>query len=103
VFDVPEGTPEQRIPLPMLVIEVSDTTYLKDSGPKLRMYARAGIQDYWILNLPEARLEVYRRPEKLPSAAARWRYGQTNVLGRGGKVSPLTRPDLSFLVDDLLP
>src|SRR4051794_23178872 len=34
--DVPAGTPLDQIPLPFLVIEVSDTTYPKDSGIKLR-------------------------------------------------------------------
>lgn len=42
VFDVPIGTPDEQLPTPILVIEVSDITYLKDSGPKLRTYARAG-------------------------------------------------------------
>jgi len=103
VFDVPIGTPDRDLPLPFLVIEISDTTYLKDSGPKLRMYAKAGILDYWILNLPKDRLEVYRQPEQLTSEPARWRYVQTVSFGRGERVSPLARPDLSFLVDDLLP
>ncbi len=40
------------------------------------LYARAGLPDYWIVNLPERRLEVYRDPE--PGATA---------------VSPLARPD----------
>ena len=35
VFDVPAGTPDDQLPIPLLVIEVSDTTYRKDSGPKL--------------------------------------------------------------------
>jgi Uma2 family endonuclease len=103
VFNVPEGTPEDRVPLPILVIEVSDTTYLKDSGPKLRMYARAGVEEYWILNLPEDRLEVYRQPERLPSAVVRWRYGSARSFQRGENVSPLSRPDLTFPVSDLLP
>src|SRR3712207_3264700 len=34
VCDVPEGTPDDDVPLPFLVIEVSETTYPKDSGPK---------------------------------------------------------------------
>src|SRR5205085_870434 len=33
VFDVPEGTDEAQLPLPFLVIEISDTTYRKDAGP----------------------------------------------------------------------
>src|SRR5580658_715321 len=62
LFDVPIGTPRDRLPLPILVIEVSDTTYRRDSGSKLRLYARAGIADYWIVNLRDNRVEVYREP-----------------------------------------
>src|SRR5688572_26999040 len=46
----PLGTPEHLRPLPLLLIEVSHATYRKDSGVKLRNYARAMIGDYWILN-----------------------------------------------------
>lgn len=45
-----------------LVIEVSDTTPRRDRGLKKRIYARAGIQAYWIINLPENRIEVYTEP-----------------------------------------
>jgi Uma2 family endonuclease len=103
IFDVPTGTPDQDLPLPFLLIEISDSTYLKDSGPKLRMYAKAGIPDYWILNLPKDRLEVYRQPEKVSSMPAKWRYARTDFFGRGETVSPLARQDLSFRVDELLP
>jgi Uma2 family endonuclease len=103
VFDVPLGTPDRKLPLPFLVIEISDTTYLKDSGPKLRMYAKAGIQDYWILNLPQDRLEVYRQPSKIPGTPGRWGYAPPIVFSRGHTVSPLSRPDLVFAVNDLLP
>src|SRR3954452_2088697 len=63
VFDVPVGTPDPQLPVPFLVIEVSDTTYTKDSGAKLRLYARADVPDYWIVNIPADRVEVYRQPE----------------------------------------
>ena len=45
-----------------LVIEVSDTTLQRDQTIKKQIYARAGIEMYWIINLPEQRLEVYTRP-----------------------------------------
>lgn len=46
-----------------LVVEVSDATLQQDRTLKLRIYARAGIPVYWIINLPERRLEVYTQPE----------------------------------------
>ncbi|HEX5083086.1 MAG TPA: Uma2 family endonuclease, partial [Blastocatellia bacterium] len=45
-----------------LVIEVSDSTLRRDRGLKKRIYARAGIQVYWIINLLENCIEVYTEP-----------------------------------------
>ena len=45
-----------------LVIEVADTSRVRDLGLKKRLYARAKIQEYWVVNLPESRLEVFRDP-----------------------------------------
>lgn len=45
-----------------LVIEVSDSTLAKDRGDKLRIYARAGLVCYWIVNLVNRRVEVYTDP-----------------------------------------
>ena len=45
-----------------LVVEVSDVTLQRDRGFKKRVYAQAGIPVYWILNLPETRLEMYEEP-----------------------------------------
>lgn len=104
VFDVPEGTPrDKRPPLPILVIEVSDTTYRKDAGPKLRLYAAAGIADYWIVNLAAQRVEVCRSPENLTGKKSGWRYAQIASFTRGQQVQLLARPDISFPVQGLLP
>lgn len=103
VFDVPEGTPDDQLPLPFLVIEVSDTTYRKDAGPKLRAYAAAGVRDYWIVNMPAQRVEIYRSPETSTGKKSGWRYAQTELFTRGTQVSPLARPDISFPIDSLLP
>ena len=45
-----------------LVIEVSDTTLHQDRTLKKRIYARAGIAVYWIVNLPESQIEVHTEP-----------------------------------------
>ncbi|QEH35783.1 hypothetical protein OJF2_43400 [Aquisphaera giovannonii] len=42
-----------------LVVEVSDTTYPKDSGPKRRAYSRAGIREYWIIDLARRVVEIH--------------------------------------------
>jgi hypothetical protein len=46
-----------------LIVEVSDTTYLKDRKLKLPRYARAGIPYCWIVNLESSRVEVYSQPQ----------------------------------------
>ena len=45
-----------------LVVEVSDSTLASDRREKKRIYARAGIPVYWIVNLNERQLEVYTEP-----------------------------------------
>lgn len=102
-FDVPLGTPQRDRPLPMLLIEVSHTTYKRDAGVKLRIYAEAGIEDYWIVNLCDDRIEVYRRPQNPSGNLADCRYDSIEHWQRGQTVAPLRRPNLQFRVDDLLP
>jgi Uma2 family endonuclease len=46
-----------------LVVEVADTSLDLDRGRKQAAYARAGIPEYWILNIPDRALEVYRDPD----------------------------------------
>ena len=45
-----------------LVVEVADASLGRDRSIKKQVYARAGIPVYWILNLPERRIEVYADP-----------------------------------------
>jgi Uma2 family endonuclease len=59
-------TPRDRLPLPTdihLIIEVSDSTLARDRDTKLALYARDGITEYWIINLADSQLEVYRDPD----------------------------------------
>ncbi len=46
-----------------LVIEVADSSLERDRNIKKRIYARAGIPVYWIVNLPERQIEVYSQPD----------------------------------------
>ena len=45
-----------------LVVEVADTSLEQDRGLKKRLYARAGIVVYWIVNLVDEQIEVYSEP-----------------------------------------
>jgi Uma2 family endonuclease len=86
-------TPQDRHPGPadtLLVIEVADSSIRVDRRRKLPMYARAGIPEYWIVDLNTDRIEVYRDP-------VRARYRSVTLLARGDVVSPQFAPD--FVVD----
>jgi Uma2 family endonuclease len=45
-----------------LIIEVANSSLLRDQRDKTRIYARGGVPWYWIVNLPDQRIEVYSRP-----------------------------------------
>lgn len=81
-----------------LVVEVADTSVRLDRTDKAEIYARAGIPEYWILNLPGRCLEVRRDPDP-----AQGEYRQLTTHGEDGAVSPLAAPDASIAVRDLLP
>lgn len=56
----------QRHPYPAdvaVVIEVAETSVQRDRGIKLALYARARLPEYWIVNLPERQIEIYRKPD----------------------------------------
>ena len=88
---------------PVLVIEVSETSVALDREHKGSLYARAGIDDYWILNLVDRVLEVYRRPMLDAAAPFNWRYAATEVIGAHSSVTPLVTPGARIPVGVLLP
>jgi hypothetical protein len=45
-----------------LLVEIADTSYTKDSGPKLRRYASFRIPVYWIIDLNRRVVEVHTQP-----------------------------------------
>jgi len=53
-----------------MLVEVADSSYAKDRGTKWRNYAASGIAVYWIVNLPERRIEVYTTPAGRGKSAA---------------------------------
>ena len=63
----------QHPPRPELIVEVAESSLSFDREHKGSLYARAGIADYWILNLVERVLAVYRQPVADPEARFGWR------------------------------
>ena len=87
---------------PVLVVEVSESSLALDRDHKGSLYARAGLADYWIVNLADQVLEVHRDPGPDQGAPFGWRYRSVEVLPREGSVSPLARPEASVRLRDLL-
>lgn len=86
-----------------LIVEVSDTTLSYDRNYKASLYARSGIADYWILNLVDNRVEVYRDPVVDSSQPHGWRYASVTEFVLPSAVCPLALPGQSLPVADLLP
>lgn len=87
----------------VLVIEVAESSLAYDRTVKTSLYARAGLADYWIVNLVDHQLEVYRQPQADPAAQFGFSYGQKQVFKVGDALSPLARPEARIAVADLLP
>ena len=88
---------------PVLVIEVSDWSLGLDRQRKASLYARAGLDDYWLVNVVGRVLEIYREPVADPSAMYGWRYASRTVLGPDASATPLAAPAASIPVAALLP
>jgi Uma2 family endonuclease len=88
---------------PVLAVEVAESSAAFDRVHKGSLYARAQLQDYWILNLVDRVLEVYRDPGPNPSAPYGWRYRSVTTLAPPAVVVPLAFPAVQIAVADLLP
>lgn len=88
---------------PVLMVEVADRSLRLDRLRKGSLYARAGIADYWILNLVDEVLEVYRLPVLSASHRYGWKYRNVRLLKRNAVVSPLAAPRARIRVAELLP
>ncbi len=84
-----------------LIVEVSDSTLRLDRTKKAVLYAQNKIQDYWILNLKDRCLEVYRQPKKDKKLG--FIYTERRIFTETDKVSPLAMPDAKIKIADLLP
>lgn len=81
----------------VLVVEVADSSLDFDRRRKGRMYARHGIPEYWIVNLLDRVVEVYREPRPEGSYSVVRRFTEADSL------TPLKSPDLRIPVSTLLP
>lgn len=80
-----------------LLVEVSDTTLAYDRARKAALYARGGVAEYWIVDLNGRHLIVHRGP----LADGGWT--EIRTLGPGEYVAPLSVPESSIAVAEILP
>jgi Uma2 family endonuclease len=94
------GDPLQAV---VLIVEVSDSSLTYDRTRKAGYYARAGIADYWIINLIERQLEIRRHPVSDPAQPEGFRYADVTILAENDSATPLALPEARIDVRDLLP
>jgi len=87
----------------VLLVEISDTTLSSDRHRKGSLYARAGVSDYWIVNLVDLQVEVYRDPVPDNSQPHGFRCATREIKVAGETLSPLALPHAQVAVADLLP
>jgi Uma2 family endonuclease len=86
-----------------LVVEIADTSLASDITAKAERYATAGIPEYWVLDLNNRRLLVFRDPQPLPVGLGATAYRTHRTLGPADTVAPLAAPNSPITVGDLLP
>jgi Uma2 family endonuclease len=87
----------------VLVVEVSDTSLRYDLTEKANLYSSLHVPDYWVTDVRNARLHVFREPEPFAGNSYGARYTSVTVLGPDDEVSPLHKPQAKISVRDLLP
>lgn len=79
-----------------LLIEVADSTLARDLSEKAKAYSEANIQEYWVVDVRERQVHIFRHP--LGSA-----YQQKRLFGESSSCSLLAFPDIEIAISQLLP
>jgi Uma2 family endonuclease len=79
----------------LLIVEIADASLRYDREVKGPLYARAGIPEYWIVNIPERTIEVHRLPDQQPG-----RYTDIHIAS-AGSVAPSAFPDVVINLSEL--
>lgn len=79
----------------LLLVEVAETSSRFDRMVKMPLYAAGGIPEYWLVDLDEETVTVFRDPGPAD-------YGSVRVLHRGQTLTPLALPDVEIGVNDIL-
>jgi len=87
----------------VLMMEINKTSLAYDTTTKAHLYASMGVPDYWVLDLQNRQLLVYRQPVEESEAPFGFRYAQVETIAADGQVSPLEKPDAKLAIADMLP
>jgi Uma2 family endonuclease len=79
----------------LLLIEVADSSLKFDQTHKLRLYALHNIPEYWLINLNNSCMEIYRKPHGEV-------YAEKNTLYSGDSITLSQLPDITIQVADIL-
>jgi Uma2 family endonuclease len=96
IVKTPDTRYQSRHPAPddiFWLIEIANTTLVKDLGVKKDLYARSGIAEYWVMNLQTSELRIFR-----DLVATEYR---SEIVLNGGTISPLAFPDLEIEISRL--
>jgi Uma2 family endonuclease len=94
---------DARQPCPnaaVLVVEISDSS-LKLDHEMAFDYAAAGVPEYWIVNVRDQNIEVFRDPVPDPAAPPGFGYASRRIARPGETISPLAKPHLTVAVENL--
>lgn len=86
----------------LLVVEVADTSLAIDRNRKTKLYAAAGIAEYWIIDLVHDAVEVRRDPLPVAENPDEFAYADPRVLRAGETISPLAAPEATIAIAELL-
>ena len=101
-FAVLGGSVEEHRTYPtsaLLVIEIADTSIIIDRR-KSKLYERADVAEFWIVNLKNRCVEVHRGPVLHDRE---WRYDSVEIYRPGESIAPVAAPRSKVVVSDLLP
>lgn len=86
-----------------LIVEVADTSLRYDRSVKGSLYAKAGVPEYWIVNLGDHQLEIYRHPQPDNTAGYGFSYSAVQVFNAEATLSDWGAPVGTLAVSELLP
>ena len=78
-----------------LIVEIADTTLKRDTEFKAKVYAKAGINDYWVLDITNRQLYAFREP----TASG---YQNQQILSDDATISPVAFPNVTINVSEML-